>query len=473
MRAITKEVKTAEIILQIRETLKQYKNKTVPEGTFEEILNKFSDFDETIIEIWHEFGILEENADFGTDINDIVEEKNDFYSEDSLKQYLNEISRIPLLTREEEKELMSIRGDEEVKKLAAANLRLVVSIAKKYVGRGVYFLDLISEGNLGLIKGIKLFKIEKGYRLSTYATWWIRQAITKAIADQARTIRIPVNMVEDINRYTRINSNLYSELNREATPREIALEMGVSEDKIAEIMMANATSNMISLQALKGIDGYDEIGDFISDEKAENPEEQGMLIEQKEKLHKILKTLENREEKVLRLRYGFEDNIPRTLAEIGKELEITKERVRQIEERAIRKLRNPSRMKHLLDEESIIQEQYGKSNSSSKYGSEITLEENPQDYNLIKKEFSGMVITKSGAIVIPASSHNIKIEKNGDVVVKGNAKVVLPTLKKITLPNGGIITSDNKILDLLGIELLNDLVKEEVSKLELKRNLNI
>lgn len=270
--------------------------------------------------------------------------------DDPVRMYLKEIGKIPLLTPEEEIELAKRieQGDEEAKKrLIEANLRLVVSIAKRYVGRGMLFLDLIQEGNLGLLKAVEKFDYRKGYKFSTYATWWIRQAITRAIADQARTIRIPVHMVETINKLIRVQRQLLQELGREPTPEELAKEMGMPEEKVREIM--KIAQEPVSLETPIGEEEDSHLGDFIPDEDAPAPAEAAAFTMLKEQLIDVLDTLTPREEKVLRLRFGLDDGRARTLEEVGKEFNVTRERIRQIEAKALRKLRHPSRSKKLKD----------------------------------------------------------------------------------------------------------------------------
>ncbi|NLN65527.1 MAG: RNA polymerase sigma factor RpoD [Clostridiaceae bacterium] len=270
--------------------------------------------------------------------------------DDPVRMYLKEIGKVPLLTAEEEVELAKRMesGDEEPKKrLAEANLRLVVSIAKRYVGRGMLFLDLIQEGNLGLIKAVEKFDYRKGFKFSTYATWWIRQAITRAIADQARTIRIPVHMVETINKLIRVSRQLLQELGREPLPEEVAKEMGMSEDKVREIM--KISQEPVSLETPIGEEEDSHLGDFIPDEDAPAPAEAAAFTLLKEQLIDVLDTLTPREEKVLRLRFGLDDGRARTLEEVGREFNVTRERIRQIEAKALRKLRHPSRSKKLKD----------------------------------------------------------------------------------------------------------------------------
>lgn len=270
--------------------------------------------------------------------------------DDPVKVYLKEIGRVPLLTGEEEIELARRmgNGDEEARKrLSEANLRLVVSIAKRYVGRGMQFLDLIQEGNLGLIKAVEKFDYTKGYKFSTYATWWIRQAITRAIADQARTIRIPVHMVETINKVVRVERQLLQELGRQPQANEIAQVMGMSVEKVREIM--KVAQEPVSLETPIGEEEDSHLGDFIPDEDAPAPAEAASHILLREQLGDVLHTLTSREEKVLRLRFGLDDGRPRTLEEVGKEFNVTRERIRQIEAKALRKLRHPSRSKKLKD----------------------------------------------------------------------------------------------------------------------------
>ena len=270
--------------------------------------------------------------------------------EDPIRMYLKEIGKVPLLTAEEEIELAQRmeQGDEAAKKrLAEANLRLVVSIAKRYVGRGMLFLDLIQEGNLGLIKAVEKFDYRKGYKFSTYATWWIRQAITRAIADQARTIRIPVHMVETINKLIRVSRQLLQELGREPTPEEIAEEMDISVDRVREIM--KISQEPVSLETPIGEEEDSHLGDFIQDDNVPVPADAAAFTLLKEQLNEVLSTLTEREQKVLRLRFGLDDGRGRTLEEVGKEFNVTRERIRQIEAKALRKLRHPSRSRKLKD----------------------------------------------------------------------------------------------------------------------------
>ena len=270
--------------------------------------------------------------------------------EDPVRMYLKEIGKVPLLTAEEEIELAKRMeaGDEEAKKrLAEANLRLVVSIAKRYVGRGMQFLDLIQEGNLGLIKAVEKFDYRKGYKFSTYATWWIRQAITRAIADQARTIRIPVHMVETINKLIRVSRQLLQELGREPTPEEIAEEMDMPVERVREIL--KISQEPVSLETPIGEEEDSHLGDFIQDDNVPVPADAAAFTLLKEQLAEVLDTLTEREQKVLRLRFGLDDGRARTLEEVGKEFNVTRERIRQIEAKALRKLRHPSRSRKLKD----------------------------------------------------------------------------------------------------------------------------
>ena len=270
--------------------------------------------------------------------------------EDPVRMYLKEIGKVPLLTAEEEKELaMKMEaGDMEAKKrVAEANLRLVVSIAKRYVGRGMLFLDLIQEGNLGLIKAVEKFDYRKGYKFSTYATWWIRQAITRAIADQARTIRIPVHMVETINKLIRVQRQLLQELGREPYPEEIAEKMGLPVERVREIQ--KISQEPVSLETPIGEEEDSHLGDFIQDDNVPVPAEAAAFTLLKEQLVEVLGTLTEREQKVLCLRFGLEDGRARTLEEVGKEFDVTRERIRQIEAKALRKLRHPSRSRKLKD----------------------------------------------------------------------------------------------------------------------------
>jgi len=304
--------------------------------------------------------ILAENPDVATDAELIVEEASEIDIEstipksiavdDPVRMYLKEIGKVPLLSADEEIELAKRmeKGDEEAKKrLCEANLRLVVSIAKRYVGRGMLFLDLIQEGNLGLIKAVDKFDYTKGYKFSTYATWWIRQAITRSIADQARTIRIPVHMVETINKLIRVSRQLLQTYGREPSPEEIAKEMGISVEKVREIQ--KIAQEPVSLETPIGEEEDSHLGDFIPDEDVPAPAEAAAFSMLKEQLVEVLDTLTEREQKVLKLRFGLEDGRARTLEEVGKEFDVTRERIRQIEAKSLRKLRHPSRSKKLKD----------------------------------------------------------------------------------------------------------------------------
>lgn len=284
------------------------------------------------------------------EINDAIAMADGLAIDDPVRMYLKEIGKVDLLTPEEEIELAKrmLEGDEAAKKrLAEANLRLVVSIAKRYVGRGMMFLDLIQEGNLGLIKAVEKFDYTKGYKFSTYATWWIRQAITRAIADQARTIRIPVHMVETINKVIRVSRQLLQELGHDPSPEEVAEEMNMPVQKVRDIL--KIALEPVSLETPIGEEEDSHLGDFIPDDDAPEPAEVASFTLLKEQLVEVLGTLTPREEKVLRLRFGIEDGRSRTLEEVGKEFNVTRERIRQIEAKALRKLRHPSRSKKLKD----------------------------------------------------------------------------------------------------------------------------
>ena len=297
---------------------------------------------------------FDKDIDFSDDEEDVDLDAIDLLegvgTEDPVRMYLKEIGTVPLLTAEEEIELAKRMelGDQEAKKrLAEANLRLVVSIAKRYVGRGMLFLDLIQEGNLGLIKAVEKFDYRKGYKFSTYATWWIRQAITRAIADQARTIRIPVHMVETINKLIRVSRQLLQELGREPTPEEIAAEMDMPVERVREIL--KISQEPVSLETPIGEEEDSHLGDFIQDDNVPVPADAATFTLLKEQLEEVLGTLTEREQKVLILRFGLEDGRARTLEEVGKEFNVTRERIRQIEAKALRKLRHPSRSRKLKD----------------------------------------------------------------------------------------------------------------------------
>ena len=346
---------------RIEELIETGKQKGVL--TYKEVMDTLDELEldaEQIERIYDRFEALNiyvvEEIEVPEDINeDIVEIETDIGSEgiaidDPVRMYLKEIGKVPLLSAQEEIDLAKrmAEGDQEAKQnLAEANLRLVVSVAKRYVGRGMLFLDLIQEGNLGLIKAVEKFDYCKGYKFSTYATWWIRQAITRAIADQARTIRIPVHMVETINKLIRVNRQLLQEYGREPRPDEIAREMGISEEKVREII--KVAQEPVSLETPIGEEEDSHLGDFIPDDDAPAPAEQAAFTLLKEQLMEVLDTLTPREKKVLRLRFGLDDGKARTLEEVGREFNVTRERIRQIEAKALRKLRHPSRSKKLKD----------------------------------------------------------------------------------------------------------------------------
>ena len=349
-------------VQKIRELLDTGKSKGIL--TYKEIMDSLEELDldqeqvEKIYEHLEEMNIdVVEDVEVPEDINEeIAEIENTLAAvegvniDDPVRMYLREIGKVPLLTASEEVEIARrmAEGDPEAKRqLAEANLRLVVSIAKRYVGRGMLFLDLIQEGNLGLIKAVEKFDYRKGYKFSTYATWWIRQAITRAIADQARTIRIPVHMVETINKLIRVNRQLVQEYGRDPRPDEIAREMGVSEEKVREII--KIAQEPVSLETPIGEEDDSHLGDFIEDQDAPAPAEAVAVTLLKEQLMDVLNSLTPREAKVLRLRYGLDDGKARTLEEVGKEFNVTRERIRQIEAKALRKLRHPSRSKRLKD----------------------------------------------------------------------------------------------------------------------------
>ncbi len=342
--------------------------KTKGTLTYDEIINQLASYEidpeqfDSVLETLEALGVnVTKDAETETEVTPqaqpepLPEEDPNLVPEgisidDPVRMYLKEIGKVPLLTGTEEIEIAKRmeQGDQEAKrKLAEANLRLVVSIAKRYVGRGMLFLDLIQEGNLGLIKAVEKFDYRKGYKFSTYATWWIRQAITRAIADQARTIRIPVHMVETINKLIRVSRQLLQEYGREPTPEEIAKAMGISESKVREII--KIAQEPVSLETPIGEEEDSHLGDFIPDEDAPAPADAASHALMKEQLWDVLDTLTPREEKVLRLRFGLDDGHQRTLEEVGREFCVTRERIRQIEAKALRKLRHPSRSKKLKD----------------------------------------------------------------------------------------------------------------------------
>ena len=336
--------------------------------TYGDLATKLNDVNpeemDSVFDAFEEIGVdlLPDDFDEEPDLEDLKEVENLKLDEitdtsyegisvdDPVRMYLREIGRIPLLTFDEELELAKriLEGDEEAKqKLAESNLRLVVSIAKKYVGRGMLFLDLIQEGNMGLIKAVEKFDYTKGFKFSTYATWWIRQAITRAIADQARTIRIPVHMVETINKLIRTSRHLLQQLGREPTPEEIAAEMEIPVEKVTEIQ--KIAQDPVSLETPIGEEDDSHLGDFIQDDDSPAPQDAAAYTLLREQLEEVMKTLTPREAKVLKLRFGLEDGKSRTLEEVGKEFNVTRERIRQIEAKALRKLRHPSRSKKLKD----------------------------------------------------------------------------------------------------------------------------
>ena len=351
---------------KVKNLLKQAKEKG--KITYGDLANQLNDVSpdqiDSVFDAFEEIGVdlLPDDFDEEPDIEDlkevedlkldeITETSYDGVSvDDPVRMYLREIGKIPLLTFEDELDLAKkiLEGDEDAKKkLAESNLRLVVSIAKKYVGRGMLFLDLIQEGNMGLIKAVEKFDYTKGFKFSTYATWWIRQAITRAIADQARTIRIPVHMVETINKLIRTSRHLLQQLGREPTPEEIAEEMEISVEKVAEIQ--KIAQDPVSLETPIGEEDDSHLGDFIQDEDSPAPHDAASYTLLKEQLEEVMSTLTPREAKVLKLRFGLEDGKSRTLEEVGSQFNVTRERIRQIEAKALRKLRHPSRSKKLRD----------------------------------------------------------------------------------------------------------------------------
>ena len=359
VKAFSQNADTADLGEKINREIKRLISVGKSRGhlTYDEIGEKLAvECEANASQMEEVFKILAENSIeiINTQI-DLVKDPLELISgdvsiDDPVKVYLKDIGRVPLLSMEEEISLAKkmAEGNEVAKKrLSEANLRLVVSIAKRYVGRGMLFLDLIQEGNLGLMKAVEKFDYTKGFRFSTYATWWIRQAITRAIADQARTIRIPVHMVETINKLIRVMRKLVQELGRDPTPEEISIEMGISEDRVREIQ--RIAMDPVSLETPIGEEEDSHLGDFIEDASASAPQDAAAFTMLKELLLTVLDTLTPREEMVLRLRYGIDDGHPRTLEEVGKEFGVTRERIRQIEAKALRKLRHPSRSKRLQD----------------------------------------------------------------------------------------------------------------------------
>ena len=350
---------------KIKNLLKEAKKSV--KITYEDLANQLDDVNpeqmDSVFDAFEEIGVdLTDDFDVEPDVEDLKEVENlkldqitdtsfeGISVDDPVRMYLREIGRIPLLTYEEELDLAQkiLEGDEDAKqKLAESNLRLVVSIAKKYVGRGMLFLDLIQEGNMGLMKAVEKFDYTKGFKFSTYATWWIKQAITRAIADQARTIRIPVHMVETINKLIRTSRHLLQQLGREPTPEEIAAEMEIPVERVAEIQ--KIAQDPVSLETPIGEEDDSHLGDFIQDEESPAPHDAASYTMLREQLEEVMNTLTPREAKVLKLRFGLEDGKSRTLEEVGKEFNVTRERIRQIEAKALRKLRHPSRSKKLRD----------------------------------------------------------------------------------------------------------------------------
>ena len=342
---------------QLEQLKTDFVNTYKPKGSIgsDTLCDKLEKIDIDSTQMEEIYKTLEEN---GIKIVDDYEKDKELYDQllkeismdDPVKMYLKDIGKVPLLSADDEIELARkmMDGDESAKReLSVANLRLVVSIAKRYVGRGMQFLDLIQEGNLGLMKAVEKFDYQKGFKFSTYATWWIRQAITRAIADQARTIRIPVHMVETINKVVRVQRLLLQQYGREPTPEEIAKEIGIPEQRVVEIQ--KISQDPVSLETPIGEEEDSHLGDFIEDEQALAPTDVVASNLLKEQLLEILDTLTPREEKVLRLRYGLDDGKPRTLEEVGKEFNVTRERIRQIEAKALRKLRHPTRSKRLKE----------------------------------------------------------------------------------------------------------------------------
>ena len=351
--------KTKKNILELQEVESFLKDMELSPEMMEKVYDYLEQKEIDVLQTGNTLEEVEEDDDIDIDLSEEEEidlEKIDLSvpegisTEDPVRMYLKEIGKVPLLTSDEEVELARrmADGDEEAKKrLTEANLRLVVSIAKRYVGRGMQFLDLIQEGNLGLIKAVEKFDYEKGFKFSTYATWWIRQAITRALADQARTIRIPVHMVETINKVSRTSRQLLQELGREPQPEEIAKEMKMPVERVREIM--KISQEPVSLETPIGEEDDSHLGDFIQDDHVMVPVDAATQTLLREQLDEAMDTLTDREQKVLRLRFGLDDGRARTLEEVGKEFDVTRERIRQIEAKALRKLRHPSRSRKLRD----------------------------------------------------------------------------------------------------------------------------
>ncbi len=355
LKELLNAAKKKKNVLEYQEISDFFTDMTLEEEQFDKILETLEQNNVDVLRITEDDDVDDEEIilteEDEVDVENIDLSAPDGISiEDPVRMYLKEIGKVPLLSAEEEIELakkMEMGDEDSKKRLAEANLRLVVSIAKRYVGRGMLFLDLIQEGNLGLIKAVEKFDYRKGYKFSTYATWWIRQAITRAIADQARTIRIPVHMVETINKLIRVSRQLLQELGREPAPEEIAEEMNMPVDRVREIL--KISQEPVSLETPIGEEEDSHLGDFIQDDNVPVPADAAAFTLLKEQLVEVLGTLTEREQKVLRLRFGLDDGRARTLEEVGKEFNVTRERIRQIEAKALRKLRHPSRSRKLKD----------------------------------------------------------------------------------------------------------------------------
>ncbi len=355
LKELLNAAKKKKNVLEYQEISDFFTDMTLEEEQFDKILETLEQNNVDVLRITEDDDVDDEEIilteEDEVDVENIDLSVPDGISiEDPVRMYLKEIGKVPLLSAEEEIELakkMEMGDEDSKKRLAEANLRLVVSIAKRYVGRGMLFLDLIQEGNLGLIKAVEKFDYRKGYKFSTYATWWIRQAITRAIADQARTIRIPVHMVETINKLIRVSRQLLQELGREPTPEEIAEQMNMPVERVREIL--KISQEPVSLETPIGEEEDSHLGDFIQDDNVPVPADAAAFTLLKEQLVEVLGTLTEREQKVLRLRFGLDDGRARTLEEVGKEFNVTRERIRQIEAKALRKLRHPSRSRKLKD----------------------------------------------------------------------------------------------------------------------------